>query len=351
MKIFISGGGTGGHFYPAVAVSEELKERGATIYYFGTEKGIESRKNFPADRKFLYNISGIRGKNIFSSTSSALRLIKTSFSVAEIIKKEKPDAVLCFGGYTSVPLGIASAITGTPLFLHEQNSVPSYTNRILSKFARKIFITFEYSKKFFKEDKTLLSGLPVRKQIKEDIKVKKESARKELGLENRKTVLIFGGSQGSRRLSQLGFELAGLMKNLQFLIIGGKHYTKPSNIPENVYFFEYIDRIGLAYASSDIVISRSGASSTYEILLSGKFAVFVPYPYAASDHQFFNALWLYKKGLCEIMREESLSTEKIKSILEKTESQYLKDIEKDLKNLSIYNSEKIIVDRIFDELD
>ncbi len=350
MKIFIAGGGTGGHFYPAVAVSEELKKRGTEVYYFGTERGIESKKEFPADKKFLYDISGIRGKNILSSAESAFRLVKASFSVAGIIKKEKPDAVLCFGGYTSVPLGTASVITGTPLFIHEQNSVPSHTNILLSKFAKKVFLTFSYSEKFFSSKKTEITGLPVREQIKADIKKDKRLARKELGLKDRKTVLIFGGSQGSKRLSQLGFELANMMKDMQFLIIGGKHYKRPPNVPENVYFFEYIDRIGLAYASSDIVIARSGASSTYEILLSGRFAIFVPYPYAVSDHQFFNVVWLEEKGLCKIVREENLSVESVIPVLKEVDDQFIKRVENGIKQLCIYNSEELIVNRIFDEL-
>ncbi len=350
MKFFIAGGGTGGHFYPALAVAEELKKRGAKIYYFGTEKGIESKKDFPSEKKFLYNITGVRGKNSLHAVLSGYKLLRTSLSIAKIVKKEKPDAVLCFGGYTSVPLGLAAVMTGVPLFIHEQNSVPSYANLFLSKFAKKIFLTFDYSKKFFSEKKAVVTGLPVRKQIKDDINEEKTIARKKLGLKDKKTVLIFGGSQGSKRLSQIGFELAKNLRDIQFIVIGGKHYQKPSHIPENSYYFEYIDRIGLAYASSDIVISRSGASSTYEIMLSGKFAIFVPYPYAASDHQFFNVFWLEEKGLCKVIRESDLSVENIIPVL-KSEELPLKKIEKGLKNLSVYDSEKIIVDRMLDELD
>ena len=347
MKVFVAGGGTGGHFYPAYSVSEELKKKGCQVYYFGTDRGIEAKQEFPSDRKFLFPISGVRGKNLIKAFFSSIELLKTSLQIAKIIKKEKPDFCLCFGGYASLPLGIASVITGTPLFIHEQNSVPSYTNRLLSKFAKKIFITFEYSKKYFPEGKTVLTGLPIRKSVVDDLSIPKEKAREKLGIENRPTVLVFGGSQGSKKLSEITLKIAEQMPGIQFILIGGKHFKKPEKIPENLIFYSYFDRMGLLYSASDFVISRSGASSTYEIITAGRFALFIPYPYAVSDHQYYNAKWLEKKGLCSIIRESELDVQKLEDIILKALSE---DKGKEIKKIAVENPQKVLIDRILDEI-
>ncbi len=347
MKVFIAGGGTGGHFYPACAVSEELKKKGFSVYYFGTEKGIEAKKEFPSDKKFLFPISGVRGKNPVSALFSALKLLKTSMETAKIIKKEKPEFCLCFGGYASLPLGIASIITGTPLFIHEQNSIPSYTNRLLSRFARQIFITFDYAKKYFPENKVHLTGLPVRKSVIDDLSFTKEKAREKLGIKNIQTVLVFGGSQGSKKLSETALKVAQEMSDIQFVLIGGKHFKKPEKLPENVIFYSYFDRMGLLYSASDVVISRSGASSTYEILTAGKFGIFVPYPFAVSDHQYYNVKWLEEKGLCYILRENELDTDKLKNIILKALSE---DKTEEIKKFAVKCPQKVLIDRILDEI-
>ncbi len=347
MKVFIAGGGTGGHFYPAYSVSEELKSRGFQIYYFGTNKGIEAKQELPSDKKFLFPITGVRGKNPLRAFFSASKLFKTSLQIAKIIKKESPNFCICFGGYASLPLGIASIITRTPLFIHEQNSIPSYTNRLLSKFAIKIFITFEYSKKYFPEEKTLLTGIPVRNSIIDDLSIPKKKAREMLGIDNRLTVLVFGGSQGSVKLSELALEVAKKMPEIQFILIGGKHFKKPEKLPENLIYYSYFNRMGLLYSVSDFVISRSGASSTYEILTAGKPALFVPFPYAVSDHQYYNVKWLEEKGLCIVKREDELDVERLKNIII---NELTKGEQEKIKKFAIKNPQKVIVDRILDEI-
>ena len=347
MKVFVAGGGTGGHFYPAHAVSEELKKRGCQVYYFGTDRGIEAKQEFPSDRKFLFPISGVRGKNLIKAFFSSIELLKTSIQIAKIIKKEKPDFCICFGGYASLPLGIASVITGTPLFIHEQNSIPSYTNRLLSKFARKIFITFDYSKKYFSEEKTVLTGLPIRKSVIDDLSLPKEKAREKVGIDNRPAVLVFGGSQGSKKLSEIALKIAEQMPQIQFILIGGKHFEKPERIPENLIFYSYFNRMGLLYSACDFIISRSGASSTYEIITAGKFALFVPYPYAVSDHQYYNVKWLEEKGLCIIIRENKLDTQELKNIILNALSE---DKGEEIKKIAVKNPQKVLIDRILDEI-
>ncbi|WP_457626929.1 undecaprenyldiphospho-muramoylpentapeptide beta-N-acetylglucosaminyltransferase [Persephonella sp.] len=351
MKVFIAGGGTGGHFYPASAVAESLREKGVTVFYFGTERGIEAVKEFPADHIELFNITGVRGKGLIKSLKASAGLLKTAARLIKVIKKEKPDSVLCFGGYTSLPLGLAAAVTGTPLFIHEQNSIPSYTNRILSRFAREIFITFEYTSRFFPERKTVLSGLPVRKSLKEELRVSPGDARKILGIEDSRTVLVFGGSQGARKLAETALKTAEIMDDIQFILIGGKHFPQPESLPENVRYFSYVDTMGIAYQASDVVVCRSGAGSTYEVMLSGRYPIFVPFPYAASNHQFFNALWLKEAGLAEIIEEKELSPELLAERISEAFKKDLEAVEKSLKSISIKNAGEIIIDRVINGLD
>ncbi|WP_457643134.1 UDP-N-acetylglucosamine--N-acetylmuramyl-(pentapeptide) pyrophosphoryl-undecaprenol N-acetylglucosamine transferase [Persephonella sp.] len=349
MKVFIAGGGTGGHFYPAYSVAQYMKNIGFQIYYFGTEKGIEAKKEFPADKKYLFDITGVRGKGFLSSVKSIVKLIKATKEILLHIKNEKPDFALCFGGYTSVPVGLACALTGTPLFIHEQNSIPSYTNRLLSHFAKKVFITFEYTGKFFPQNKTVLTGIPVRDAVKKDLNTSQKEARSILGIPDRKTVLVVGGSQGAKKLSQTAVETARMMPHLQFILIGGKHFPQPENLPENVFYFEYMDRIGLAYSACDIAVSRAGASSTYELMTAGRYTIFVPFPYAASNHQYYNALWLKERRLAELVEEKELSPEVLAEKIEEAFSKDLTGIEKFLKNISIKNAEEIITKEILDE--
>ncbi len=346
-KVFIAGGGTGGHFYPAVSVATELINNGYQVIYFGTKKGIESKKDFPASQKHLFDIEGVRGRNPRKAVKSALKLLKTSLFIRSLIKKEKPDFVLCFGGYSSLPLGLAAA-GKVPLFLHEQNSIPSYTNKLLSLFAKKIFITFEVSKKYFPEKKTVLTGLPLRQELLEDLKIPQNRARDIINIPDKKTVLVFGGSQGSRVISENAIKLAQNRKDLQFILIGGKNFKKPENLPDNIKYFDFYDRMGILYSASDIIIARSGAASTYEILAAGKPAVFIPYPYAASDHQYYNVKWLEEKGLCHIIRENQLTLE---TLQEKINDLLSKNIQKEIKSLYISNSAKKILKEIFNELD
>ncbi len=318
--VFISGGGTGGHYYPALAVAQALKEKGYKVVYVGTDKGIEGKKGFEyADEIHLFPMKAVRGKNFLGKIQGAISLIKTTLKVVKLLKKEEPSFSLCFGGYTSFPLGVASFLTKTPLYIHEQNSIPSYTNRILSFFAEKIFITFEYSSKFFNPKKTYLVGMPLRRSIIERAKnyVYKPT--------DKKTVLVLGGSQGSKKLSQLTVQLAKDMPDINFILIKGKWEFDNTDL-QNLTIYDYYEHMEDLYEVADIVISRSGSGTVNEILAFGKYAIFVPYPYAASNHQYYNIKWLQDLGLCQIIEEKNLTLESVKTAL-------LESFSKDLQNL------------------
>ncbi|MGC8869141.1 MAG: UDP-N-acetylglucosamine--N-acetylmuramyl-(pentapeptide) pyrophosphoryl-undecaprenol N-acetylglucosamine transferase, partial [Sulfurihydrogenibium sp.] len=295
--VFISGGGTGGHYYPALAVAEALKEKGYKVVYIGTTVGIEAKKGFPAaDNTYLFEMKAVRGKSFLGKIEGILSLIKTTFKVIKLIKKENPSFSICFGGYTSFPLGVASFLTRKDLYIHEQNSIPSYTNRVLSIFAKKVFITFDYSKKFFNTKKTYHVGLPLRKSIIERAKTYTYKPKE------RKTVLIFGGSQGSKKLSEIAIEIAKSMPDKDFILIKGKWDLNVPNLP-NLTVYDYYDKMEELYEVADVVVSRSGSGTVNEVLAFGKYAIFIPYPYAASNHQYYNVKWLYDLGLCDILEE------------------------------------------------
>ena len=341
-KVFISGGGTGGHFYPALSVAENLKEKGFNITYIGTTNGIESKKDFPADEKILYPMRAVRGKSIIGKIQGVFSLLSTTFKVYKQIKKEKPDFSICFGGYTSIPLGLASFLARVPLYIHEQNSIPSYSNKILSYFAKKVFITFELTAKYFDRKKTVLTGMPLRKNIIERAKnyVYKPNQTK--------TVLVVGGSQGAKKLSESIISLASEMKDIKFILIKGKWQVEVPNL-ENLTVYEYVDNMEDLYTSADVVISRSGSSSVNEILCFGKYAIFVPFPYAASNHQYYNVKWLKDLGLCELIEEKDLSKEVLKRALEDTFNKDLESLSKKIKEYAIFDSDEKIVENILND--
>ena len=341
-KVFIAGGGTGGHFYPALSVAENLKEKGYSIVYIGTKNGIESKKDFPADEKILYPMKAVRGKSIIGKIQGVFSLISITFKVYKRIKKEKPDFSICFGGYTSIPLGLASFLAKVPLYIHEQNSIPSYSNKILSYFAKKVFITFEFTSKYFDKKKTFLTGMPLRKNI---LKKAKNYTYKP---NQTKIVLVVGGSQGAKKLSENTILLASEMKDIRFILIKGKWQVETPNL-ENLTVYEYVDNMEDLFTSVDIVISRSGSSSVNEILCFGKYAVFVPFPFAASNHQYYNVKWLKDLGLCKLIEEEDLNKETLKKALNDAFEKDLEALSKKIREYAIFDSNEKIVENILDD--
>lgn len=341
-KIFIAGGGTGGHFYPALSVAKKFKDAGFEVIYIGTLNGIEAKKDFPYGEKHLFDIHGIRGRGIFSKILGTYKLILTTFNVYKMILKEKPVLSFCFGGYTSLPLGFASLLSSTPLFIHEQNSVPSYTNLILSKFAKKIFITFSYSAKYFNKKKTVLSGMPIREEI---IKYAQISSQNKVV----KKIAVLGGSQGAKRLNQIALEVARKFPNIQFLIIKGKADID-TVVPQNVTIFDYVDDIQKIYMDCDIVISRAGSGVVNELLAFGKYAIYVPYPYAASNHQYYNVKFLEEAGLSKIILEKDLTAESLELAITEALNIDLEEISKKIRDFAITDATDTIFKTVMEEI-
>jgi len=348
-KVFMAGGGTGGHFFPAYALAEYFYNHGFDIKFFGSKHGIEAKLDFPFGEKVLYDIGGVRGKDFKTKFLNLKKIISTAFKIKKHIDREKPDFIITFGGYASAPLGLAAKLSKyrTPLYIHEQNSIPSKTNKLLANFSRKIFVSFEYSLKYFPKKKTILSGMPLRSVVKRDKYISPSLARKMIDVpEDATIVLILGGSQGAMKLNYVGLELAKARPDLFFIMVTGKNFYEI--IPEmNVKRFFFYERIGLLYRASDFIISRAGASTVHEIMYYGIPPIFVPYPYAVDNHQYYNVKWLEEKGLAQIILDKDFNKDTALEALDKyLNHPNISEISKGLESNFINDSES----RIYEEI-
>ena len=354
LKFILSGGGTGGHIYPAVAIANELKSRfpDAEFLFVGAKDKMEMQKVPQAGYKIegLW-IAGLQRKLTLQNAMFPFKLMDSLWKSREIIKKFKPDVVIGTGGFASGPLLQMANMLNIPTVIQEQNSFPGITNKLLSKKANKICVAYENLERFFPKEKMILTGNPVRQDLI-DIESKRAEAIKFFNLDaNKKTLLVLGGSLGARRVNQLiEKELDNLVsQGVQIIWQCGKLYFedyKKYN-SNTVQVLAFIDRMDLVYAAADIVISRAGASSVSELCIVGKPVIFIPSPNVAEDHQTKNAKSIVdKKGA--IMLKESELDSQFGLVFEAL----LKDIGKqeqlsiNIKQLALPNATKQIVDEI-----
>ena len=315
-RFYISGGGTGGHFFPALALLECLLERSFSCKFVGAQRGIEKKlSHLIAIEKEFLKVYPFFGRSLKEKLQSLFSIALSSLR----LELDKEGIAVVFGGYASLSLGLSSILRRVPLFLHEQNSIPSATNQILSRFAKKVFVSFEYSKKFFPSEKTLKVGLPVRKTLLEGLKLPKEEARRLLNLDNRETLLVMGGSQGASFLNDLAVELFKKTGLQGIHITGEKEYERLKKTYEGmrVLVLPFTERMDLIYRASDVAISRAGASSITELSLYGIPTLFIPYPYAVKDHQYYNAKEIEELGGGYVLRQEQASLSEVLKLVEK----------------------------------
>ena len=315
-KFIISGGGTGGHIYPAIAIANELKLRypDAKFLFVGAKDKMEMEKVPQAgyDIKGLW-ISGIQRKLTLKNLSFPFKLISSLWKANSIINKFKPDAVIGTGGFASGPTLMMANRKGIPTLVQEQNSYPGITNKLLSKKAQKICVAYDNLERFFPTDKIIKTGNPVRQDLL-SIHTKVEEAKEFFNLkEKKKTVLILGGSLGARRVNQLIESQLDFFKSQKVQLIWqcGKLYFeeyKKYNDLENVQVHQFLNRMDLAYAAADFTISRAGASSVSELCIVGKPTIFIPSPNVAEDHQTKNAKSIADKHGAILIREKELET-------------------------------------------
>jgi len=306
MKVIISGGGTGGHIYPAIAIADALKKRDPLIdILFVGARGRMEMEKVPAAGYRIEGlwISGLQRKLTLSNLMFPVKVVNSMIRCSSIVKSFKPDAVVGVGGYASGPLVQVASRMGIPSVLQEQNSYPGITNKLLAKKARKICVAYPGMEKFFPADKIVFTGNPMRSQLGH--KFSKEEAAKVFGLDaSKKTILAVGGSLGARTINetiQQSYDLLKDRNDIQVLWQIGKLYaTQYLETPvaklKGVCPSVYIDRMDMAYALADVVIARAGAMTISELCLTGKASVLVPSPYVAEDHQTHNAMSLVKLG-------------------------------------------------------
>lgn len=302
-KIIISGGGTGGHIYPAVAIANELKAIDSTneILFVGAEGKMEMEKVPKAGYKIIgLPIAGINRSNMLANLGLPIKLIKSLWKTYRVIKDFKPDIAIGVGGYASGPTLIMANFLGVPTLIQEQNSFAGVTNKFVSKKAQKICVAYPNMEQFFPKEKIVMTGNPVRKDILET-NSKREQAFKHFGLDpERKTLLVIGGSQGARTINEAIFAgLNDLISNdLQVIWQTGKLFIDKAKQAveslqtQRVFVSDFIYEMDLAYAAADLVVSRAGALSVSELCLAEKPSILVPLPTAAEDHQTQNAMSL-----------------------------------------------------------
>ena len=354
VNILISGGGTGGHIYPAIAIANELKKRNseANFLFVGARGRMEMEKvpqaGYPI--KGLW-ITGIQRKVTLKNLMFPFKLMSSLFKANKIIKSFKPNVVIGTGGFASGPTLYMATKKGIPTLVQEQNSYPGITNKLLGKKAGTICVAYDGLERFFPLDKIVKTGNPVRQDLLE-ITHKRIEAQKIYKLSStQKTLLVLGGSLGARAINQLlEREINWLVeKNVQVIWQTGKFYFDEYRQFEKlkgVQTFEFISTMDLAYAAADIIISRAGASSISELCIVGKPVIFIPSPNVAEDHQTKNAMAVKTKNAAILIKENELSNFKkqFESLLQSQEKQ--DELGKNIKLLALPNATAHIANEV-----
>lgn len=325
MRLIIAAGGTGGHIYPAIAIANEItkQNKNVRLLFVGNRRGMEEKIVKSAGYNFTgITAGGIKGKNLFKTITGLIKIAIGCFESINIFFTFRPNLVLGMGGYVSVPVIIISILFAHPFILHEQNSVPGLVNRIFSRLAKKVLISFEETREYLdKKYNCILTGNPVREEF---IKVTKESsAAISLNLNNDKTTLLFlGGSQGAHSINSATLKFIDIVKesgisNLQIIWITGvaefETMCRRSSNLESVYskvvIYPFMKNIWDAYSISKLVISRSGATTIAEITTIGIPSILIPFSKAIYDHQMKNAQILFKNGASVVLCDETLTGE------------------------------------------
>ena len=359
LRVIISGGGTGGHIYPAIAIANTLKKMNTAneFLFVGAIGKMEMEKVPSAGYQIVgLNISGIQRKLSLKNLLLPIKIIKSILKSKKIIRNFSPDIAIGVGGYASGPLLFAATSMNIPSLIQEQNSFAGLTNKILSKRVQRICVAYEGMEKFFPKKKIIMTGNPVREDMVR-IEGKKQEALNYFGLEvNKKTVLVIGGSLGARTINES--ICAGLSEfknnNIQLIwqtgvAFGRKAKESISSLNSNgIITFEFIQRMDYAYAVADVIVSRAGASSVSELALVGKPTILVPSPNVAEDHQTKNALSLVIKNATILVSDTNAYRELITKIFEVLNNKDLqKSLGENIKSIAINDSAIKIANEVY----
>lgn len=354
MKLIISAGGTGGHIFPGIAVAQALarREKKENAVFIGTTRGMEGKIIPPLGfRLFFVDARQFLGRNPLYKMATLAHLLRGIRTSMKIIRNERPDAILGMGGFTSVPVIIAGVILGIPSFLHEQNAEPGLANRLLSRYAKAVFVSFEESKNRLAGKKIIYAGNPVRKTLRTSGGEKRD---------NDFTVFVFGGSRGARSInngvaSLLPF-FGGGDRVVFYHQTGAEDYGRiresyeKSTVRHEV--FPFTDEMDRYYNLADVVISRAGASTIFELACFKKAAILIPYPHSAGGHQLKNATAVEKLGGCFVVNDEEATGAKLFGILKHLmgEPALLKEMGGNMGELYVEESEELIIDTMEREI-
>lgn len=354
IRILLSGGGTGGHIYPAIAIANELKKRypNAEFLFVGAQDKMEMEKVPQAgyEIKGLW-ISGIQRSLTAKNLSFPFKLISSIVKARKIIKQFRPNVVVGTGGFASGPTLYVAAQKKIPTLIQEQNSFPGITNKLLSKKVDKICVAYDGLERFFPKNKLIKTGNPVRQDL-QDVASNRKNALEVFELDTKKkTVLVLGGSLGARAVNRLIAENVDwlMQQGVQLIWQTGKLYYeeyKHHSEKDGVQTHAFLSNMNEAYAVADFIISRAGASSISELCLVAKPTIFIPSPNVAEDHQTKNALAVVEQNGAVLLEEKNLSVFQtiMKEILENEKQQ--KDLAKNMKALALPKATETIVDEI-----
>ncbi|MBQ8442746.1 MAG: undecaprenyldiphospho-muramoylpentapeptide beta-N-acetylglucosaminyltransferase [Bacteroides sp.] len=359
LRIIISGGGTGGHIFPAVSIANAIKELlpDTDILFVGAEGRMEMHR-VPAAGYPIKGlpVAGFDRKNLLKNIPVLIKLFKSQRLARKIVKDFRPHAAVGVGGYASGPTLKVAGSMGIPTLLQEQNSYAGVTNKLLAKQAKKICVAYEGMERFFDKDKIILTGNPVRQGLLNH-SIQREEAIATFGLDpNKKTVLILGGSLGARTINQCLMSNLELVKNsgVQFIWQTGKIYIEEARkavaqageLPM-LYVTDFISDMATAYSAADLVISRAGAGSISEFCLLQKPVILVPSPNVAEDHQTKNALALVNKNAALYVKDAEAKDLLLKKAIEAVnQPELLKNLSKNIAELAFTDSANVIAKEV-----
>ncbi|HEY1030574.1 MAG TPA: undecaprenyldiphospho-muramoylpentapeptide beta-N-acetylglucosaminyltransferase [Flavipsychrobacter sp.] len=359
LRVIIAGGGTGGHIFPAVAIGHALKRMypDTQLLFVGALGRMEMEK-VPLEGFEIVglDIVGFNRSNMFKNLSLPFKIIKSALKARSIIKEFKPNVVVGVGGYASFPMLNAAQGMGIPTLVQEQNSYAGKSNKILGRKAKAVCVAYEKMERFFPKEKLVLTGNPVRAKISQST-VTKQEAISWFGLNSeKKIVLIIGGSLGAKSINEaIDVGLMDILKeDVQVIWQTGKPYyeTAVSSAAlhqAKVKVFDFIREMDYAYAAADVVVSRAGALAIAELCIVAKPVIFVPYPYAAEDHQTSNAMALVEHNAAMMVKDSDAKAELVKKLKSLLHDNAMQEVMKNtLRSMAIKNADERIANKVIE---
>jgi len=356
-RIIIAGGGTGGHIFPAISIANALKKLDPTIelLFVGAKGRMEMEKIPQAGFNIkAVDIAGFNRSSLIKNIGLPFKLVKSFVQVRKIINEFKPDAVLGVGGYSSYPVLRYAQAKGIPTFIHESNSFAGKSNILLGKKATKVFVATDGMEKFFTADRIMVTGNPVRASIITVDSIDRRESLSFFGLqEGRETLLVVGGSLGARSINEAVYNGLDELVNsgLQLIWQTGKPFAEKAKQKakgySTVWVNDFITQMEKAYAASDLVVSRAGAMAMTELCIVKKPVVFVPYPFAAEDHQTMNALNLVNKNAALMVKDSEANEKLVKLIVDLSRDQRKQEeLKNNISRFAIKNADTQIAEEI-----